>query len=97
LGPSLLAFTPHSVIGAGYHRADKSILFEEEVMRGPTSVARERMRERGVAYVMTCADFPAYPNPQAFYNALLTQSAVPWLEPVPLPPGNVLRIWRVRG
>jgi hypothetical protein len=46
---------------------------------------------------MTCADFPAYPNPQAFYNALLTQSAVPWLEPVPLPPGNVLRIWRVRG
>jgi hypothetical protein len=97
LGPSLLAFTPHSVIGAGYHRADKSILFEEEVMRGPTHVARERMRERGVAYVMTCADFPAYPNPQAFYNALLTQSAVPWLEPVPLPPGNVLRIWRVRG
>ena len=96
LGPSLLAFTPHSVVGAGYHRADKSILFEEEVMRGTTGAARERIRARGVAYVMTCADFPAYPNPDAFYNALLTDKAGPWLEPVPLPPGNVLRVWRVR-
>jgi hypothetical protein len=96
LGPSLLAFTPHGVIGAGYHRADKSILFEEDVMRGPTGVARERLRERNVAYVMTCMDFPAYPNPDAFYNALLTDAAGPWLEPVPLPDGDILRVWRVR-
>jgi hypothetical protein len=96
LGPSLLAFTPHSVIGAGYHRADKAILFEEDVMRGPTDAARARIRDRGVAYVMTCKDFPAYPNPQAFYNALLTDSAGPWLEAVDLPPGNVLKVWRVR-
>jgi hypothetical protein len=97
LGPSLLAFTPHSVMGAGYHRADKSIIFEEEVMRGPESTAHERVRERGAVYVMTCADFPAYPNPDSFYNALLTDTALPWLERVPLPEGNVLRMWRVRG
>jgi hypothetical protein len=97
LGPSLLAFTPHTVIGAGYHRADKAILFEEAVMRGSESAAHERLIKRHVAYVMTCADFPAYPNPLAFYNALLAESAVPWLEPVPLPEGNVLRVWRVRG
>jgi hypothetical protein len=96
LGPSLLAFTPHSVIGAGYHRADKAILFEEAVMRGPTAVARERLRERDVAYVMTCADFPAYANPDAFYNALLTDAPGSWLEAVPLPDGDVLRVWRVR-
>lgn len=97
LGPQLIAFTPHSVMGAGYHRADKSIIFEEEVMRGPASVARERLRERGATYVMTCADFPAYPYPNAFYNALLTDTPLPWLERVPLPEGNVLRMWRVRG
>lgn len=97
LGPSLLAFTPHSVVAAGYHRADKAILFEELVMRGSESAARERLTERNVAYVMTCSDFPAYPNPDSFFNALLTESAGPWLEPVPLPEGNVLRLWRVRG
>ena len=97
LGPSLLALTPHSVIGAGYHRADKSIVFEEAVMRGEVDAARERLRERGVAYVMTCADFPAYPNPDSFYNALLSDTAGAWLERVPLPDDNVLRIWRVRG
>ncbi|MBV8753597.1 MAG: hypothetical protein JO328_12135 [Hyphomicrobiales bacterium] len=97
LGPSLLAFTPHSVVDAGYHRAYKSIIFEEEVMRGSASAARERLVERGVAYVMTCADFPNYPNPAAFYNALLTGAAPAWLERVPLPEGNVLRMWRVRG
>jgi hypothetical protein len=97
LGPSLLAFTRHSVIGAGYHRADKAIVFEEAVMRGPTGAARARFAERGVAYVMTCADFPAYPNPDSFYNALLSDTAGAWLERVPLPDDNVLRIWRVRG
>jgi hypothetical protein len=97
LGPSLLAFTPHSVVDAGYHRAYKSIIFEEEVMRGPASAARERLIERGVTYVMTCTDFPNYPNPAAFYNALLTDPAPAWLERVPLPEGNVLRMWRVRG
>jgi len=97
LGPSLLAFTPHSVVDAGYHRVDKSIVFEEETMRGSANAARERLRERGVVYVMTCADFPAYPYPHAFYNALLSDTALPWLERVPLPEGNVLRMWRVRG
>ena len=96
LGPALLAFTPHSVMGAGYHRVDKSIIFEEEVMRGPASVAHERLRERGATYVMTCADFPAYPNPDSFYNALLSDTAGAWLERVPLADENVLRIWRVK-
>jgi hypothetical protein len=96
LGPSLLAFTRHSAIGAGYHRADKAIVFEEAVMRGPTGAARARLAERGVGYVMTCADFPAYPNPDSFYNALLSDTAGAWLERVPLPDDNVLRVWRVR-
>jgi hypothetical protein len=95
LGPSLLVSTPHSVIAAGYHRADNSIVFEEEVMRGSVNAARERLGARGVAYVMTCTDFPAYPNPDSFYNALLSDTAPPWLERVPLPEGNVLRMWRV--
>jgi len=96
LGPSLLAFTPHEVVGAGYHRVDKAILFEETVMRGSTNAARARLAKWGVTYVMTCTDFPAYPDPRAFYNALLDDTAGPWLEPVDLPPGNVLKVWRVR-
>jgi hypothetical protein len=30
-------------------------------------------------------------------RAFLTDTALPWLERVPLPDGNVLRMWRVRG
>jgi hypothetical protein len=97
LGPSLLAFTPHSVTGAAYRRADKSIVFEELVMRGSVEAARARLHERGVAYVMSCADFPAYPNFDSFYNALLSDTAGAWLERVPLADDNVLRVWRVRG
>ena len=97
LGASLLALTPHSVTGAAYHRDDKSIVFEELVMRGSVEAARERLHERGVAYVMSCADFPAYPNFDSFYNALLSDTAGAWLERVPLPDDNVLRMWRVRG
>jgi hypothetical protein len=44
---------------------------------------------------MTCVDFPAYPNPDSFYNVLLSDTAGAWLERVPLPDDNVLRIWRV--
>jgi len=97
LGPSLLAFTPHSVTAAADHRADKSIVFEELVMRGSVEAARARLHERAVAYVVSCADFPAYPNFDSFYNALLSDTAGAWLERVPLPDDNVLRVWRVRG
>jgi hypothetical protein len=97
LGPSLLAFTPHSVIGAGYHRADQSILLTERLMRGEPDAARKPILERDITYVMTCADFPSYPQAGSLYNALLTGSPVPWLEPVPMPAGEVLKVWRVRG
>jgi hypothetical protein len=95
VGPSVLAHTSHSVIAAPYHRADRAIRFNEEVMNAPSTVARARLVERGVDYVVTCAEFPTYAQKGSFFNALLADSAGPWLEPIAMPEGNILKVWRV--
>jgi hypothetical protein len=95
VGPSVLAHTSHSVIAAPYHRADRAIRFNEEVMNAPSAVARARLVERGVDYVVTCAEFPNYAQKGSFFNALLADSAGPWLEPIAMPEGNILKVWRV--
>jgi hypothetical protein len=95
VGPSVLAHTGHSVVAAPYHRADRAIRFNEEVMNGTSAAARPRLLERGVDYVITCAEFPTYANPDSFFNALLADNAGAWLEPVAMPEGNILKVWRV--
>jgi hypothetical protein len=95
VGPSVLAHTSHSVIAAPYHRADRAIRFNEEVMNAPSAVARARLVERGVDYVVTCAEFPTYAQKDSFFNALLADNAGPWLEPIAMPEGNILKVWRV--
>lgn len=95
VGPSVLAHTSHRVIAAPYHRADRAIRFNEEVMNGTSAAAGPRLIERGVDYVVTCTDFPNYAQAGSFFNALLADSAGPWLEPVAMPEGNILKVWRV--
>ena len=65
-------------------------------MRGTSADARIRLTVRGVDYVLTCRDFPASAQADAFFNALLADSAGDWLEPLPMPAGNLLKIWRVQ-
>ena len=96
LGPSVLAHTRHSVVAVPYHRAGDAIRFNEETMRGTSADARIRLTVRGVDYVLTCRDFPASAQADAFFNALLADSAGDWLEPLPMPAGNLLKIWRVQ-
>jgi hypothetical protein len=95
LGPSVLAHTSHRAVAAPYHRADRAVRFNEEVMNGTPAAARPRLAERGVDYVMTCTDFPNYAQAGSFFNALLADNAGDWLDPVAMPEGNILKVWRV--
>ena len=96
LGPSVLVHTAHSVVAAPYHRADRAIRFNEEVMNGTPAEARASLLAHGVDYVMTCTDYPNYAQQGSFFNALLNDDAGPWLAPVKMPEGNILKVWRVR-
>jgi hypothetical protein len=95
LGPSVLAHTRHSVVGAPYHRADQAIRFTQEVMNGPSAAARGRVLARGVDYVVSCARFRGDAMPGSFHAALLAGAAGSWLEPVAGGDGELLKVWRV--
>jgi hypothetical protein len=95
LGPSILANTGHSVVAAPYHRIDRAILFEEATMNGPPQGDRKGLRERNIAYVVTCSEFAPRTRLSSFEGALLAGRADPWLEPVPTSQGDVLKIWRI--
>jgi len=97
LGPSLLAHTGHRVVAVPYHRAGAAIRFNEGVMNDAAAEVETSVVARGADYVMTCRDFPHYARADSFFNALTDDTAGPWLEPLPLPPGNVLKIWKVKA
>jgi hypothetical protein len=96
LGPAILAHTSHSVIAASYHRADRAIRFNQEVMDGPPATAQARIEAAGVDYVVSCTRFRHEVIPGSFHAALLDGNAGSWLEPVLGEDGELLKIYRVR-
>jgi hypothetical protein len=95
LGPAVLAHTPHSVVAAPYHRADRAIRLNQEIMDGPSAMARERVEAKGADYVVACGGFQRKMVPGGFEEALLAGIALPWLEPIANDKGEPLKIWRV--
>jgi hypothetical protein len=95
LGPSVLAHTQHSVMAAPYHRIDRAIRFNQEVMDGPSATARERVAGRGIDYVISCTGYRRRTVPGSFDDALLAATSEPWLEPLAIADADIIRIWRV--
>ncbi len=92
-GPSILANTRHNVVAAPYHRIDRAVLFDIDIMTGPVTGNEQHIIDRGVDYVVTCSELAAKPG--SLEAALIAGTVGPWLEPVPVPEGDVMRIWRV--
>ena len=87
-GPFVLALTPHSVLGAPYHRLSYGITASFRAFTAPPEAAREVLRQAKATYVMTCG----VRAPPGLSNAELRNSLwtklkagdVPnWLERVP--------------
>lgn len=54
LGTPILAYTPHSVISAPYHRNQEGMLAELKIDYATDAEAEERLRALGIDYVVNC-------------------------------------------
>ena len=58
LGAHLLAYTPHAVVAAPYHRNQQGVRDAFAFFGGPLEAARGLLAARGIDYVVTCAALP---------------------------------------
>ncbi|MDB5507131.1 MAG: Oligosaccharyl transferase [Devosia sp.] len=99
LGSHLLAFTPHSVVAAPYHRNIAGVRDTFDFFNGPIAAARDILVRRGVNYVVICPAMPemrglADAAPDAFVRLHALGALPSWLEEIS-PPGAPLTLYRV--
>lgn len=101
LGPRLITITHHDAVAGPYHRNGDAILDVHHAFTGTPDQAHAIMLRHQAAYLMTCpniAESTVYRsrNPNGFYAQLAKGTTFPWLEPMPLPKGSPIRLWRIR-
>jgi hypothetical protein len=57
-GPFLLAFTPHRIVSAPYHRFSAGIIAAHRAMASPPATSRELLKQMGANYVVMCGPRP---------------------------------------
>jgi hypothetical protein len=101
LGPRLINVTHHKAVAGPYHRNGDAILDVHHAFgRSPTE-ARAIMLRHGATLLMTCPNMSEATvhrarHPNGFYSRLAKGERFDWLEPVPMPAGSPLLVWRVR-
>jgi len=100
LGAFVLALTPHSVIGAPYHRLTDGIIAAHQMLAFPPDQAHGVLRRTGASYLVTCGQRPPPGLSDAERRASLwgrlEAGPVPrWLAPVPARTGEALRVYRI--
>lgn len=101
-GPRLVTVTHHRAIAGPYHRNGAAILDVQHAFRGSADQARAIIRRHGVTMVLICPGMSestiyAAEARKGFYTQLRDGRVPDWLEPVPLPQGSPLKLWKVRG
>jgi hypothetical protein len=99
LGSHVLLFTPHSVVGAPYHRNQAGVRDTYRFFNDPIAEARQILAARGVTLVVVCPGMPelrglAGAAPDSFVRLFGKGELPGWLKPVSLP-GDLLRIYEV--
>jgi hypothetical protein len=102
LAPLILALTPHSVLGAPYHRLSTGIVDTHSFFASPARVALEVAQTHGIDYVSFCPSFVfsgfAGARREGTLWRDLDQGNVPsWLELVPSSAREPIRIFKVTG
>ena len=101
IAPELLLVSDHSVVATGHHRGHKAMKLLIETAIGTPEAARKTLSERGSSYVAMCpalyeARTYAKIEPAGFVPQLAKGNAPNWLEPVSVPDGNGLKLWRIK-
>jgi hypothetical protein len=101
LGSFLLAWTPHSVLAAPYHRLSGGIIMAHNVFARPPGEAHAILTGVHATYVVTCGPMRTDGiNPQDLASSLggrLQAGDVPaWLERVPETEGGAFAAYRVK-
>lgn len=99
LGAHVLAFTPHAVVAAPYHRNVEGLRDTFAFFNGPSDDVLRMLQRRGITHVVICPAMPevaGYPDRAAdSFSALYAHGELPgWLTPMG-DPGATLRLYRV--
>lgn len=102
MGPAILVHTSHSVIAGPYHRNAASIADTVRLWRADDEEAKTIAARYGATYVLGCVgtnDLAAAKKeaPQGLWARLEAGEVPAWLEPVPMPKGSPLRLYRIKG
>jgi hypothetical protein len=102
LAPLVLALTPHSVLGAPYHRLSRGITESYRFFASPARQALDVARSNGIDYVYFCPSFvfngfAGVHREGALWRDLQRGHIPPWLELVPSSAGEPIRIFKVAG
>ncbi len=100
IGPRLLLETPHSVVATGHHRAGPAMRRVIDAFTGTPDRALAIARRDRLDYVAFCPDLGepslyAAAAPGGLAARLRAGQAPAWLEPVPLPQGSNLQVYRI--
>jgi hypothetical protein len=102
LSPRLITITHHRAIAGPYHRNGEAIVDSMKLFRGSPDEARAILAKYRADYLMTCpmmsqATVFESEAPKGFYVQLEKGKVPDWLEPVDMPNGSPLRLWRVKN
>jgi hypothetical protein len=100
-GSYLLAWTPHSVVAAAYHRIADAIRWSNEAYARPPEDAHRALVALGVAYVLTCGSqgplgLTAAEKEASLWGHLEARDVPPWLERVTQVPEEPFAVYRLR-
>jgi len=100
LGAHLLLFTPHSVVGAPYHRNESGIIDSFDFFNLPIDDARDILVEREISLVVICKFLPEMKGlsdaaEDSFVRLGPNEELPDWLRNISLP-GSIFDIYEVQ-
>jgi len=94
LSPSILYFTPHNVVGTGFHRDVAGMADNVAFFSGGEVEARRIATARGLNYVALCGAFEMTPVGGPAPDAISAGVYYPWLVPISAA-GDPLQLYRI--
>ena len=100
LGPHILQRTHHSVVATGHHRNNAAMARVIRVFAGPPEQAEAIARATGATMLVACPSAQEFENfrtagPDVLASQLNRGRPPSWLEPVALPRGVDIGVWRI--